>query len=130
MRITYTAVGRCKVAVRDAHLPTLWKFTGGAHGKKEAGVFAFWTTVIKKKGKKRVWGRALYSLPPGDRFDRMRFELREAKSAAARSAYRRIWRAIKGGKAISYIRPSSDAEVMAWMRSHKSDAKYAKRLRT
>lgn len=127
---TTTIVGSYEITVRRASHPSVRFFISGAHGKKEAGLYAFWTVVLNRKGKNRVWGRALTSLQPGDRFDRMRTEMRTAKSKKARDAYRRIWKEIiKGGKLIRYIRPSTEKEIKLWMDGHKSDAKFARRVK-
>lgn len=127
---TTTRVGVFQITVRDASHPAVRYFSSGAHGRKEAGLYAFWTVVLNRKGKNRVWGRALTSLPPGDRFDRMRKEMISAKSKKAREAYRRIWQeVIKAGKLIRYIRPSTEKEIRKWMDGHSSDAKYAKRVK-
>lgn len=130
MKEIKTKVGAFEVTVRRANFPALRHFSGGAHGRKEAGIFAFWTVVLKRKGKNRVWGRALATLPAGDRFDRMRREMRSDKSKEAREVYGRIWKKLlREGRAIRYIRPSTENEISRWMRGHQSDAKYAKRLK-
>jgi hypothetical protein len=124
-----TKIGRCEVIVRRANFPSLRHFSGGAHGRKEAGIYSFWTVVLRRKGKNRVWGRALSTLPAGDRFDRMRREMLRDRSKENRAHYERIWKKfLKEGRAIRYIRPSTEAEIAKWMRGHKADAKYAKKL--
>lgn len=131
-----TKVGKCDVEVRGAAFPALWHFTSGAHGKKEAGVFAFWTAVLKKPqklGKKkvrRIFGRALVTLPPGDRFDRMKREMLTMKKKEVRAAYRGHYVGLlKCGKNIKCIRPSTEKEMRKWMKGHKADAKFARRVR-
>ena len=124
-----TRVGRYEVAVRRINYPTLWHFSSGEHGRKEAGIYAFWTAVLARKTRRRIWGRALVTLPPGDRFDRIRREMREGR-AADRAAYRRMWRELmQGGRAIRYIRPASEREVHRWMKTHDRDARFARRVR-
>ena len=83
-----TRVGRYEVEVRRMNYPTLWHFSSGEHGRKEAGIYAFWTAVLARKARRKISGRALATLPPGDRFDRMRREMRGAR-AADRAAYRK-----------------------------------------
>ena len=126
-----TRVGSCEIPVRQMNYPTLWHFSSGEHGRKEAGIYAFWTAVLARKvrGKGKVSGRALVTQPPGDRFDRIRREMREAR-AADRPIYRRIWlELIKGGRGIRYIRPASEHEVQRWMSTHERDARFASRIR-
>jgi hypothetical protein len=124
-----TRVGGYEIEVRRMNYPTLWHFSSGEHGRKEAGIYAFWTAVLARKGRRKVSGRALVTQPPGDRFDRIRREMREAR-AADRPAYRRIWlELMKRGRAIRYIRPASEREVSRWMKTHGRDARFAKRIR-
>jgi hypothetical protein len=125
-----TKVGRLQVPVRRASHPTLWYFASGEHGRKEAGVYAFWTAVISRRKPKGLIGRALAAEPPGDRFDRIRREMRTARSKADRAAYARHWRELLArGKAIRYVRPSTEREVRKWMKGHEKDARHAKRIR-
>jgi hypothetical protein len=125
-----TRVGRFEIPVRAAGRPTLWYFTAGAHGRKEAGVYAFWTAVLARTPRKGVTGRALVGHTPGHRFDAIRGASRSARSAADRAAYARYWRdLLKRGKAIRHIRPSTPKEVQKWMRAHEKDAPFAKPVR-
>jgi hypothetical protein len=113
-----TRVGRYEVAVRRMNYPTLWHFSSGARGRKEAGIYAFWTAVLARKSRRKLTGRALVTLPPGDRFDRVRRE------------HHGIWLDfLRGGRAIRYIRPASERDVLRWMRAHERDARFARRIR-
>jgi hypothetical protein len=131
-RTMETKIGRNHVPVRG-NWATLVPFAAGAHGKKEAGVFAFWTAVIgpvKLDGKtrKRIFGRAKVGLSAGDRFDRMRFEMKSARDADDRRIYRRFWYLLlRKGANVRYVRPSTLKEVRAWMKSHQADARHAAR---
>ena len=126
-----TKVGRHQVPVRDMNYPTLWHFSSGEHGRKEAGIYAFWTAVLGTgKKAKGLCGRALATEPAGERFDRIRREMRTARSKADRAAYARQWRVlIARGRAIRYLRPSTAEEVRKWMKGHEKDARFAKPLR-
>ncbi len=117
--------------MRDLNYPTLWHFSSGEHGPKEAGIYAFWTAVLGTgKKAKGLCGRALVTEPPGDRFDRIRREMRTARAKADRVAYARQWRElIERGRAIRYLRPSTPEEVRKWMKGHEKDARFAKPLR-
>ena len=117
-----TRVGKRRIAVRRANYPTLWHFTSGEHGRKEAGIYAFWSAVL---GARKLCGRALVTLPPGDRFDRIRGALRSGP-AADRKAYAHHWNVLlRKGAAIRYIRPASPREVRRWMDAHPKDARFA-----
>lgn len=120
-----TKVGKYTVPVCNAKFISLVYFSAGARGNKERGQFAFWTAVLKRKKKNRVWGRSRPILPAGDRFDRMKREKLKAKSKSDRKAYGRMWDVMGRGRNIRYIRPSTLAEIQKWFKSHASDAKYA-----
>jgi hypothetical protein len=122
-----TKVGKYRVQVRSPNLPALWYFSAGARGKKELGVYAFWTAVLG--GRRKLTGRAIASLPPGHRFGLVREEMRSATNKETRSAYRRIWLAMGAGQSIAYIRPSTENEVARWMSGHESDARFARKIR-
>lgn len=122
-----TNVGRHEVPVRRVNDPTLWYFSSGEHGRKEAGVYAFWTAVLEKG---KLCGRALVTLPPGERFDRVRIEMRTAHLASDREAYARYWNLrLRKGAGIRFIRPASHREVKKWMDAHPKDARFAKPVR-
>ncbi|HYG56212.1 MAG TPA: hypothetical protein VD965_13030 [Burkholderiales bacterium] len=114
-----TRVGTYEIEVRQSNYPTLWHFSSGERGRKEAGIYAFWTAVLKPRAPRpKVSGRALVTLPPGDRFDRIR---REARA---------IWlELLERGRAIRYIRPATEREVQRWLASHAGDARFARRIR-
>lgn len=119
------------VPVKDAKFPSVVSFSSGAHGKSCMGDYLFWTCLFERPVKKRykTWGRARPVLPPGDRFDRMRIEMREAKDPEDRKIYRRIYEELMGsGANIKYIRPSTYEEIRRWFLTHESDAKHAYRI--
>jgi hypothetical protein len=123
-----TRVGAVQVPVVRAKGVTLVRFRAGEHGAREAGDYLFWTAVLKKRkgSKSRILGRAYAYLAPGDRFDRIKREMRRAKSSADRAAYRRLWlELLSRGENIKHVRPSTLAEVRRWMRTHAADARFA-----
>lgn len=119
-----TKVGNFTVPVCNSKFLSLVYFSAGARGNRERGHFAFWTAVLKRKKKNRIWGRARPILPAGDRFDRMKLEKLKAKSKSDRKAYGRMWEIMGRGRNIRYIRPSTLAEITKWCKSHAPDAKY------
>ena len=111
------------VPVRAFNRPSVVEFAGGAHGSnREAGKFAFWTAVLKTHPGKGVTGRAYLTLPPGERFDRIRRSVRHRHPETAK-AYGRMWRMLKNN--VSYVRPSTIAEISRWANGHMPDWKYA-----
>jgi len=113
--LTLTRVGRARVPVLAARHVSLVQFSAGAHGRREAGEFLFWTAVLRKRrgAKKRIWGRAYACLSPGDRFDRLKRE------------HRRLWaQLLSRGRNIRHIRPSTLAEIIRWMQTHAADARF------
>jgi hypothetical protein len=128
-----TKIGRNTIPGRG-NWATLVPFAAGAHGKKEAGVYAFWTAMLQQpvkldgKTRKRIFGRAKIGLSAGDRFDRMRLEMKTDRSAEDRRIYRKFWYLLlRKGANVRYVRPSTLKEVRAWMKSHQTDAKHAAR---
>mgnify|MGYP001577503063 FL=1 len=131
-----TQVGAYQVPVKRARYLTLGTATGGAHGKKEAGDYAFWTAVLKEprycdlntgslKRTTKVTARALAWLPAGDRFYRMSVEM-----VTIDSAYRTLWEGVLGqGRNIAYIRPATVHEVRRWAMTHLDDKKRLKMRR-
>src|SRR5690242_6945273 len=95
----YTRVGKYKVPLRNEKYLSIVTFKAGKDGAREGGDFAFWTAVFKvpqrkpfdKRKSKKLTGRARLILPPGDRFDRMKMELKNADRAAAREIYGHYW---------------------------------------
>lgn len=128
-----TQVGKYQVPVKRARFLTLGVARGGAHGKKEAGDYAFWTAVLKEprwcdlntgslKKVRKMTARALAWLPAGDRFYRMAVEM-----ITLDTAYRTLWEGILGqGANILYIRPATATEVHEWARTHLDDKRYLK----
>ena len=129
-------IGAFSVKAKLGHA-TIVKFTGGAHGRNEAGYFAFWTAKLRRPVSisqrspiKKIIGRALVGLDCSERFNRMREASKKDRNAANRAIYRMLFHeAMKKGSNVALIRPSTTAEVRKWMKSHSSDAKYARRLR-
>lgn len=121
-----TKVGKYDVPVREANMPTLMFFEAGEHGTGfgERGIFQFWTVVLKNS--KRTWGRSLTVLPVADRFTRMEREMKTDPSQEARKHYARIWKDLKKGAAIAYFRPTTRKELEGWLRTHQTDAQFAK----
>ena len=105
---------------------TLVKFSGGEHGKKEKGLFAFWCCYgTDKYGDWKVWGRAYVDLPATDRFSRMEDEMVSAAAAESRKAYGQMVRLYKRTKTGMYIVPCTVREVVRWLESHQKDAEHA-----
>jgi hypothetical protein len=132
-----TKVGKYSVEVRQAEFGSFVSFSSGERGRHERGDYLFWTAVLKRKIRfgrrkaRKISGRAHYLLPPGDRFDRMRLELRTAKDKNARAAYKEMWLGIlQEGRNIAYIRPSTAAEIMRWFKTHGSDVRYVTGMKT
>jgi len=140
--LSYTTVGIYNVPVVNAEYATIATFRKGDLGKFERGDFLFWTAVFKKefswrgyqgtdrvRKMKLILGRARAVLSPGDRFDRMRLEMRTDPNKEDRRIYKEWWfRVFKEGDNIKFIRPSTKREVYRWMEGHKSDAKDLVRL--
>jgi hypothetical protein len=136
-----TRVGTCDIQVRG-HFASIVTFWSGEHGKKEQGDYAFWTAVLAEPvtfeipadvGKprrtttmRRITGRAQVGYPAGDRFDRMKREMRTANSLSVRRAYRQMWvRAVAKGKNIRFIRPATWPEIARWLKVHDKDRPHA-----
>ena len=131
-RAETTMVGRYKVPIKKYHYPTIIAFSSGDLGRQERGLYCFWTATFKRKyfGKDRIFGRALSVLSPGDRFDRMKREMRSDPDLKDRKVYEEMYVCmLQRGDNIKYIRPSTPKEVRLWMESHKSDARYATGLK-
>ncbi len=140
--LSVTRVGKISVPVVDAEYATIATFKSGDLGRFERGDYLFWTAVLKKPyhwqgydGKhkprtmKLILGRARTFLPPGDRFDRMRIEMKTDPLKADREIYRKWWyKLLREGANIKFIRPSTKREVGRWMKGHESDAKDLVRL--
>lgn len=117
-----TRVGPYTVPAIRLDKPTVVRFTSGAHGRKEAGKYAFWVACgAGRDGTWNVIGRARVKLSPGDRFDRMWKEQRNAKKRSVRRAYARMVRMMKD---INYIRPASKNEVERWIATHQKDSAF------
>jgi len=128
-----TKVGKYTIPVRNAHHLTICSFGAGARGKKERGDYAFWTAVLSKrfvkgKGKEstsisQIFGRSHLLLSPGDRFDRMKREMRIARTKDDRAIYRMFWNdVLKKGGNIKYIRPCTLQEMNRWLETHEKDS--------
>lgn len=100
-------------------------FSAGEHGRKEAGWYCFWTVVLSKGAKRRIWGRARAHMSPAARFNRMAREMKTAREPSDRAIYAACWRAC--GSAI-YIRPTNARELCAWFDTHATDACFASKV--
>jgi hypothetical protein len=102
-------------------------FASGEHGKREAGVYHFWTVICLERGAQaKVTGRALKFNDAGERFRRIGGEQKTARTAADRKAYRRLWKRLQ---CPLYVRPATAAEVGHWLMTHESDAVHLTALR-
>lgn|SRR3990167_6232144 len=118
-------VGKYIVPVKTSKAAIV-HFSSGAQGKSESGDYSFWAAVIKgSRGKKAIFGRARVGLDAGDRFDRMQYEQKTARSKADRVAYSNMWKMLGEGKNIEYIRPVTTAELLRWIITHQSDFRFA-----
>ena len=140
--LSVTRVGKISVPVVDAEYATIATFSKGDLGRFERGDYLFWTAVLKTKrpwkgyyGKwswrkiQLVLGRARPVLSPGDRFDRMRIEMKTDPNKEDRAIYKKWWYEILDkGANIKFIRPSIKKEVQRWINGHLADAKFLKRL--
>ena len=107
---------------------TLAVFSAGRMGKKEAGVYYFWTAVcIEKKQMPVIFGRALSKLDAGERFRRIGIEQKSSETAADRKAYAKMWKRLRG---VICVRPATIKEVRKWLDSHEEDAQHLKSLRS
>jgi hypothetical protein len=105
-------------------------FSCGENGVEEAGEYHFYCAFgTDQFGDWTINGRALASLPVGDRFTRMEFERLVSdrpgdkhNSLEDRAVYEALWRRLP---TIKGIRPSSYREVAGWMAGHKPDSIYA-----
>jgi hypothetical protein len=116
----------------DGRFASIVQFSAGERGKKEAGIFAFWTAILKVPVKgperlvKKIIARAKVGLSGTERFDRMAREAILDRNAKNRKIYRFLYSyAMKSGSNVSHIRPSTEREMLKWLSSHKNDAKYA-----
>lgn len=120
-------VGRYRIPVVGRH-PSLVQFAAGARGAREAGVYCFWTAVLRRPLVNRqrfctVRARAMQ--PPGERFERMNRERTTARHAQARREYGIWWtRIFRRGAGIAFIRPATELEIAAWLHGHRADAQY------
>ncbi len=119
----FTKVGNYEIPVMNAHRPTLVSFEDCSNAGK-SGPCAFWTAVFKKKtknGRTAIWGRAKIGLSAGDRFDRMgrKSELDSVPKDDV-PIYKAMFEEMGRGRNIKLIRPSTDAEVYQWLRTHSN----------
>jgi hypothetical protein len=100
-------------------------FKSGVHGKKEAGVYRFWTCHGEDQyGPWTLVGRARKSLSPGDRFARMSNARTKNNPPAHRHIYARMFRLANG--TATCIKPSTEREVRRWIDSHAEDCAFLK----
>lgn len=125
MKIAETKVGKYKVQIKNPEYPSIVTFSSGEKGRREKGHYAFWTAVVRRGKKGRLWGRARLILSAGDRFDRMKYEMNNASDKEDRRIYRKHYVDFLGrGGNIKYIRPSTIKEICRWCDTHESDARY------
>jgi hypothetical protein len=123
------------VVLRGKEIPvsperTAVTFTGGEQGPQEAGRYFFWATFGQDDfGPWVSTGRALDSLPPEDRMQRVEHEQfpngnekDPHNDLDSRAIYAAIWRRLPTAQG---IRAATYREVANWMASHKADAIYA-----
>ena len=127
-----TQVGDYWVPVKQARYVSFACARSGAHGKKEAGDYLFWTAILKNpipaqpRTCRKVTARALAWLPPGDRFYRMSQELRIMPDMTERAAYGWLWNTVlAGGRNVALIRPATKHEVQGWLKTHQGDNDFA-----
>ena len=114
------------VPVRGAWWPTLVYFADDLGAHDNPGVYAFWTAVTRTNGT-GITGRARVGLPAGDRADRMAVAIRTDPSRDARRAYAdMLYREMRDGDGILYIRPSTSEELDDWAATHESDWRWAR----
>lgn len=123
--MTTTKIGARTVPVLPG--ATVAHFSSGQRGPKERGIYLFWTAIFSVGRAKRsgVSGRALAGLSAGERFRRIKKEMRSAASKEDRAAYSRMWRDLQR---VVEVRPSKPAEVARWLSTHPEDATFLKRL--
>lgn len=98
-------------------------FSGGVHGRKERGVYRFWTCHGEDRfGPWTIIGRARMRLSPGDRFARMTPERTRANPPAHRRIYAQMFR-LANGTAFC-IKPSTERELARWAAAHVEDCKF------
>jgi hypothetical protein len=111
-------IGTRKVPVRGEAREV--RFSGGAHGKKERGIYRFWTLVGEDDyGPFTIIGRARRNLDAGDRIARMSWTRTAGNPAEHRRIYRRLYQlAQEHGH---YVRASTLREIARWAGSHEKD---------
>jgi hypothetical protein len=116
------------------HRLTRVYFSGGAEGRFERGWYCFWTAAGRDRyGEWTITGRARQRLSPADRFTRIEREMspkgfiyngkRLVVGPVGRKVYRAMWARLR---TVQQIRPSSYREVLNWINSHDTDAKFIK----
>ena len=117
------SIGSRKVPVVGREVTDV-RFAGGARGKKERGIYNFWTLVGEDEyGAFTIVGRARRNLDAGDRVARMSWERTKGDSPENRRHYRRYYKlAQEHGH---YVRASTWREVARWAASHETDWQYA-----
>jgi len=92
----------------EAGAPTTVHFSAGRLGKREAGVWEFWTVFNDRA----FIARCRQGTDPGERFRRMEDE----------PGYEEAWKVAATAKG---IRPATQDDVMRWLNGHEDDAKFA-----
>ena len=104
-----TKIANRDVPIEPGELITL-RFSGGRAGESDAGAWEFWTVFNNREPS--VIARCRPGSDPGERFRRMEGE----------KEYERFWKVAATAKG---IRPATEAEVIAWLKSHNEDAPFA-----
>jgi hypothetical protein len=106
-----TNIGGKAVPVR-AGPKTIVHFSGGMHGLKEAGRWAFWT--VKGSDKKSLTGRCRPNEDAGKRF----------RDMETRPIEKNAWLWVI--KYAQHVRPALRKDVSRWLDKHPEDAGFAK----
>lgn len=129
-------VGKYEIPLKRANWPTVVTFKAGEHGRREGGVFHFWTAVFSRpkrmraslagrRLKRRSICRSLAVNPPGERFFRNKRDSVVSVDVEDRIYLRELWfDVMEQGKNIAYIRPSTPAEVERWISTHEKDSRF------
>lgn len=116
-------IGKRRVPVILGSGATELQFTAGVHGKREAGVYRFWTCHGEDQyGSWTIIGRARARLNAGDRIARMAPSRTKHNPRSHQRIYSRMFR-LAHGTALC-IRPSTEREVRRWIESHEKDCAF------
>jgi hypothetical protein len=118
------SIGTRKVPVRLGNGLSEIRFTAGVHGKKEAGIYRFWTCVGEDEyGGFTIIGRAKSNLDAGDRIARMSMQRTKDNPPDHRKVYAIAYKLAQ--EHAHYVRPSTEREISRWIQSHPEDMEFA-----